>query len=160
MHDTEAIGHESLAESGDLLGVCGTLFRILAGLLRVEAHILQQHNVTVVHCGDLGLCILTIGVGCQRNLNAKQFAKASGNRSQGQLRNDLALRTAEVSHQDDLGAFFAQGLDGRQSGLDATVVGDGGAVQRDVEISANQNALALEISKILECLHVYPFLTA
>ena len=51
-----------------------------------------------------------------------------------------------------------RGLDGRQSSLDSTVIGDGGAVQRNIEISANQNALALEISKVLECLHEYPFL--
>ena len=65
-----------------------------------------------------------------------------------------------MSHQNDLCAFFAQGLDGRQSGLDTTVIGDCGAVQRNVEISADQNALALEISKILKCLHVFPFLAA
>ena len=90
----------------------------------------------------------------------RQLAEAGGNRGQAQLRNDLALRAAKVGHEDDLGAFFAQGLDGRQSSLDSTVIGDGGAVQRNIEISANQNALALEISKILECLHVYPFLAA
>ena len=65
-----------------------------------------------------------------------------------------------MSHQNDLRAFFAQGLNGRQSGLDTTVISDRGAVQRNVEIGANENALALEISKILECLHVYPFLAA
>jgi len=88
----------------------------------------------------------------------EQLAEAGGNRGQAQLRNDLAFRAAKVGHEDDLGAFFAQGLDGRQSSLDSTVIGDGGAVQRNIEISANQNALALEISKVLECLHEYPFL--
>ncbi len=96
----------------------------------------------------------------QRHLGAEQLAEAGGDRGQAQLRNDLALRAAEVGHQDDLRAFFAQGLDGRQSGLDTTVIGDRGAVQRNVEIGANQNALALEISKVLECLHEYPFLAA
>ena len=160
MHDAEAVGDEDLTESGDLLGVCGALFRILAGFLRVETHVLQQHDVAIVHSGDLGLGVLTIGVGSQRNGDAKQLAETGGDRSQGQFRNDLALRTAEVGHQNDLSALLAQSLDGRQGGLDATIIGDRGAVQRNVEIGANQNALALEISKVLECLHVYPFLAA
>ncbi len=158
--DTETVGHEDLAEGGDLLGVGCALLRILAGLFRVVTDVLQQHDIAIVHRGDLGLSVGAIGVLGQRNGDAEQFAKADGDRSQGQFRNDLALRTAEVGHQNDLGAFFAQGLDGRQGGLDTTIIGDRGAVQRDVEISADQNALALEISKILECLHVYPFLAA
>ncbi len=160
MDDTETVGHEDLAEGGDLLGVGCALLRILAGLFRVVTDVLQQHDIAIVHRGDLGLSVGAIGVLGQRNGDAEQFAKADGDRSQGQFRNDLALRTAEVGHQNDLGAFFAQGLDGRQGGLDTTIIGDRGAVQRDVEISADQNALALEISKILECLHVYPFLAA
>ena len=158
MDHTEAVGDEGLAEGGDLLGVGGALGGVLGGFLRVEANVLEQHNVAIVHGGDLGLGVLTVGVLGQRHVGAQQLAEAGGNRGQAQLRDDLALRAAEVGHEDDLGAFFAQGLDGRQSGLDSTVIGDGGAVQRNIEISANQNALALEISKVLECLHEYPFL--
>ena len=160
MHDTEAVGHEDFAEGGDLLGVCGTLLRILAGLFRIETDVLQQHDITIAHRGDLGLRVLTVGICGQRNGDAEQLAETGGDRSQGQFRNDLALRTAEMSHQNDLRTLFAQSLDGRQGGLDTTIIGDRGAVQRNVEIGANQNALALEISKILECLHVYPFLAA
>ena len=72
VHDTEAVGDEDLTEGGDLLGVCGTLLRILAGLLRVETDVLQQHDITVAHRGDLGLRVLTIGVGGQRNGDAEQ----------------------------------------------------------------------------------------
>ena len=158
MDHAEAVGDEDLAEGGDLLGVRGAHGGILAGLLRVEANVLQQHHVAVVHRGDLGLGILAVGVLGQRHVGAEQLAEAGGNRGQAQLRNDLAFRAAKVGHEDDLGAFFAQGLDGRQSSLDSTVISDGGAVQRNIEISANQNALALEISKVLECLHEYPFL--
>ena len=160
VHDAEAIGYERFAERSNLLGISGALLRILAGFFRVVTHVLQQNDIAVAHCGDLGLGILTIGVFSQRDLDAEQLAETSSDRGKGQFRNDLALRTAEVSHQNDLRAFFAQGLNGRQSGLDTTVIGDRGAVQRNVEIGANENALALEISKILECLHVYPFLAA
>ena len=153
-------GDEDLAEGGDLLGVRGAHGGILAGLLRVEANVLQQHHVAVVHRGDLGLGILAVGVLGQRDLDAEQLAQTLGDRGQRQLRDDLALRTAEVGHQDDLGAFFAKRRDSRQRGLDTAIIGNRGAVQRDVEIGAHQNALALEISEILECLHVYPFLSA
>ena len=158
MDHAEAIGNEGLAEGGDLLGVSGAFVGVLRGLLRVETNVLKQHNVAIVHGGDLGLSVLAVGVLGQRHVGAEQLAEAGGNRGQAQLRNDLAFRAAKVGHEDDLGAFFAQGLDGRQSSLDSTVIGDGGAVQRNIEISANQNALALEISKVLECLHEYPFL--
>ena len=147
MDHTEAVGDEGLAEGGDLLGVGGALGGVLGGFLRVEANVLEQHNVAIVHGGDLGLGVLTVGVLGQRHIGAQQLAEAGGNRGQAQLRDDLALRAAEVGHEDDLGAFFVQGLDGRQSGLDSTVIGDGGAVQRNIEIS-----------KVLECLHEYPFL--
>ena len=152
MDHAEAIGNEGLAEGGDLLGVSGAFVGVLRGLLRVETNVLKQHNVAIVHGGDLGLSVLAVGVLGQRHVGAEQLAEAGGNRGQAQLRNDLAFRAAKVGHEDDLGAFFAQGLDGRQSSLDSTVIGDGGAVQRNIEISANQNALALEISKVLECL--------
>mgnify|MGYP000600505667 CR=1 FL=1 len=149
MDHAEAIGNEGLAEGGDLLGVSGAFVGVLRGLLRVETNVLKQHNVAIVHGGDLGLSVLAVGVLGQRHVGAEQLAEAGGNRGQAQLRNDLAFRAAKVGHEDDLGAFFAQGLDGRQSSLDSTVIGDGGAVQRNIEISANQNALALEISKSL-----------
>ena len=87
--------------------------RILAGLLRVETHVLQQHDVAIVHSGDLGLGVLTIGVGSQRNGDAEQLAETGGDRSQGQFRNDLALRTAEVSHQNDLRTCRAELMVGR-----------------------------------------------
>ena len=147
MDHAEAIGNEGLAEGGDLLGVSGAFVGVLRGLLRVETNVLKQHNVAIVHGGDLGLSVLAVGVLGQRHVGAEQLAEAGGNRGQAQLRNDLALRAAKVGHEDDLGAFFAQGLDGRQSSLDSTVIGDGGAVQRNIEIS-----------KVLECLHEYPFL--
>ena len=65
-----------------------------------------------------------------------------------------------MGHKNHLGPLIAQRVDGGQSGLDASVVRDGRTIERDVEIGANQNALPLEISKILECLHDYdyPFL--
>ena len=160
MDHAEAVGDEDLAEGGDLLGVRGAHGGILAGLLRVEANVLQQHHVAVVHRGDLGLGVLAVGVLGQRDLDAEQLAQTLGDRGQRQLRDDLALRTAEVGHQDDLGAFFAKRRDSRQRGLDTAIIGNRGDVQRDVEIGAHQNALALEISEILECLHVYPFLSA
>ena len=104
--------------------------------------------------------VLAIGVLGERDIDTQQLTKTLGNRRERQFRNNLALRTAEMRHEDDLGAVGAQSLDGRQGGTDTAVIGDRGAVQRNVEIRADENALALEISKILQCLHEYPFLTA
>ena len=160
MNHTKAVGDEHIAESRKLLGVCGTLGLVLAGLLRVETNVFQQHNVAVLHGGYLSLGVLAIGVGGENHRNTEKFAQACSPGSQGKLRNNLALRAAEMGHENDLGAFLAQSLDGRQRRLDTTIVGDRSPIQRNVEICANQNALALQISKILECLHSLSFLTA
>src|SRR5262249_1352899 len=98
-----------------------------------------------------------IGVRSEFNGDAEQLAQARGDRRQRKLRDDLALRATQMSHQDDLCASVTQRLDGWQRGLDAAIIGDGGAVERHIEISTDKNALALEIAKILECLHVIPF---
>ena len=90
MDHTEAVGDEGLAEGGDLLGVGGALGGVLGGFLRVEANVLEQHDVAIVHGGDLGLGVLTVGVLGQRHVGAQQLAEAGGNRGQAQLRDDLA----------------------------------------------------------------------
>ena len=95
MDHAEAIGNEGLAEGGDLLGVSGAFVGVLRGLLRVETNVLKQHNVAIVHGGDLGLSVLAVGVLGQRHVGAEQLAEAGGNRGQAQLRNDLALRAAK-----------------------------------------------------------------
>ena len=160
VHNTEAVGNEDIAEFGDLLGIGVTLSLVLAGFFRVEAHILEQNNIAVVHSRDLGMGISAIRILSKRDVHTEQFTQTLGDRRQRQLGNDLTLRTAEMSHQNNLRTVSAQSLDSRQSGANTAVIGDGGAIQRNIEICANQYALALEISKILQCLHEYPFLTA
>ena len=52
-----------------------------------------------------------------------------------------------MAHQHDGCALFERVFDGGQSGFDALGVGDGagGLVLRDVEIHANEGALALQV---------------
>ena len=55
------------------------------------------------------------------------------------------MRLAHVRAQDHLRAVFHQILDGRQGAHDAVFVGDLAVLHRDVEIAADENALAFDI---------------
>ena len=83
----------------------------------------------------------------QLHFEAEQLAQALGDGSEGILLVELALRTAQVGAEDHGRAVLQQVLDGRQSGLDAGLVGDGAGlfVQRHVEIAANEYLLALDV---------------
>jgi hypothetical protein len=50
-----------------------------------------------------------------------------------------------VGHERNLGALLDEVLDGRERGADARVVGDLAAVERDIEIDPDKNALALDV---------------
>ena len=160
MDHTETVGDEHVTQRGDLLRVRCALRFVLAGLFGVETHVFEQHDVTVFHRGDLRLRIGAIRVAGEHHVAAEQFAQALGDRREGQFGNDLALRAAQVCHEDDLGAVLAQLFDGGQRSLDTTVIGDGRTIERNIEVGAHQNALALEISEILECLHSLSFRAA
>jgi hypothetical protein len=90
----------------------------------------------------------------QRDGGVDQLAEAGGDRGQGVLGVHLALRATQVSHHDDRGTGLGELLQGRQRRLDPAVVGDRLAVQRDVEIAADQDALAPQISEIVDGSHL------
>ena len=59
--------------------------------------------------------------------------------------------THQVAGEDDLGALLEEELDGGDGGADAGVIGDLlGVVERDVEVSAHEHLLPLQI-RLAEC---------
>ncbi len=80
-------------------------------------------------------------------LLVEQFAQAVDHRAQRILRIRLALGTAEVRGQNDLGLVPEGVGDGGQRGHNAGVVGDGRAVfsERHVEIDADEDPFVGQI---------------
>ena len=154
MHDAEAVGDEDVGQGGELSGEGLALGVILGGLGGVEAHVLQQDDLTVACCGDGCLGGLAHGVLSESHLDTGDLGEALGDGSQGVVGVDLPLGAPQVGGDDHLGAGVEQGAQGGQSGLDAAVVGDVlVGVQRHVEVGADQDSLALEVAQGLDGLH-------
>ena len=82
------------------------------------------------------------GVRRERHVGAEEFAEARGGRGEGEGRVRGALGAAQVRGDDHPGARLGERLDGGQDGADAAVVGDGRAVERHVEVGADEDPLA------------------
>ena len=145
----EAVGHEHITERGVLGGellALGVHLGLLGGLV---ADVLEQRDLAIGQRRDGRLGALTDHVGGQLHINAEQLAQALGHRGQRVLGVRLTLRTAQVRHHNHLGTAAEQLVEGGQRGLDSAVVGNRLPIERDVEIAADQNPLAPQISEVI-----------
>ncbi len=138
MRGAERVVDVELRKGGQRLGELG----IVLFLFLVEADVLQQHDVAGLHLRDALLGILADDVLGQHDRLAQLFGQAGGDGGQGVLHIELALGAAQVRGQDDGRIVIQQVLDGGQSRHDAGLVRDLVAVQRDVEVAANEHFLA------------------
>ena len=83
---------------------------------------------------------------------AKELLELGGHGTQGELLDDLAVRTAEVGHQHQGGAAFEQEPDRRQGRGDTLGVRDdaGLLVLGDVEVHTDEDTLALDGAEFAE----------
>ena len=153
MHDAEAVGHERVGERGELGGERGALGVDLGGLARVEADVLEQGDLAVLQRGDGRLGGLADDVRRERDGLAEQLAEAGGDGRERVLVLGRALGAAEVRGHDDARAGVEQRLERRERRADAAVVGDRRAVERHVEVGADQHALAAQVAEVLDGLH-------
>ena len=127
------------AELGELLAELG----IVLLLALVETKVLENQHLTILKGRCLGLGVWADGVGGERHGATEQLGEAQGRRAQRELLLEaLARRTAEVAHEDDAGAFVDQFLDGGQRSADAGIVGADAICHGDVEVDADEHALA------------------
>ena len=119
--------------------------RIVGLLALVEAQIFEQRDLARLEGGDNPLRLGTDAVG--RKLHrpaADRAAQRLDDRAQG-LRRVGPFRAPEMRHDDHLGAFRDQRLDGRRKALDAGRIGDLAVLDRHVQIGADQHALPADI---------------
>ena len=148
--DPEAVADEGVGQLGELAGEGAPDLVLLAGLAGVEADVLQHRHLAVVETGHGLGGALPHGVGRERDLAAQQLTEAPGHRLQGVRRVGFALRATEVRGHDHPGAGVGQPPDGRDAGPDPAVVGDPGAVERDVEVGPDEHPLAVQVAELLD----------
>jgi len=120
-------------------------FRVVFRFARVEAHVLQHHDLAIMQRLHHGLHRRTNAVVQMAHRTCDQLAQPlrQGSRSVGLI--DLAVRPAEVRHQDDACVALDEVLNGRNRLADSGIVDDPAALHRDVEVDADQHALTGDV---------------
>ncbi len=81
----------------------------------------------------------------ERHRPAEQLREPGGHRTQAHVGIRLAFRPPQVAREDHRAAAFEHVLNRRQRSADAGVVADHAVLQRDVEVDADEDPLALEV---------------
>jgi len=120
--------------------------RALALFLKVEAQVFEQDDFAGLDRGAGGFDFRPDTIGQKLYRASDQTRERGRHRCKTVCRHDLSVGTTEVGHENDGGTVVQRIFYRRQSCLDPLGVGDGagGLVLGDVEIDANQRALAFE----------------
>ena len=152
VHHAEPVGHERVGQLGQLArrtrSAISSSLLVSPGLNRTFS---STATCAVLEPRDGLGGALTHGVGGEGDRAAEQLAEPLGDRRQGVRRVRLALGPAEVGDHDDPGAGVGQRLDGRDAGADPAVVGDRAAVERHVQVGADQDPLAPQARRGSRC---------
>ena len=139
----ERVVHPEIAEPGKRGGELGVVLL----LAFVEARVFEAEDVAGLHRGDGGFGGSADAIVDERHRPFDDLRDGSGDRPQRLLR-IAALRPPEMREQDHLAALVGDLGDGRAVPLDSGRVGDLAVLHRDVEIDAQQHALAANVDVI------------
>ena len=124
--------------------------RIVLFLALVEACVLQQQDIAVLHRGDGIRCGFADTVGCESHWLLQMFGEHLRQRCEGVLLVRAILGAAEMCEQDDLAAAICNVDDGRQDAIDTRCIGDATVFHRHVQIDAHEDAFACDVC-FIEC---------
>ena len=146
VNGAEGVGDVDAVCAGQI-GQCLGKGGIVLLLALLKAQVLQQHDLTGLKGGGLGLGVLAHHIAGENDALAQQLLQTFGHRGQAQLRLDFALGLAQMGAGDDGCALIQQILEGGQSGADALVIGDGAGllILGHVEVAAAEHLLALHV---------------
>lgn len=113
-------------------------------LLGVEADVLQESNISFRKASDGAGDSLADAVRDESHLLAQELGQAISHGGQGVLVL-LALGSAQVGGEEDLGALGGQVLDGGHRRTDTGVVRDLLSVKGHVQVATHKHTLALEL---------------
>ena len=118
---------------------------LLAG---VEAGVLQQQDVAVAHRGHGVLGHRADAVGGEGHRAADRLLQGGGHRAQRHRGHHLAPGAVEVAGHDHAGALLGQLADRGGHALQAGDVGNLPVAHRQVEVHAQQDALAVGVERV------------
>ncbi len=145
MRGRKSIVDIDVAELGEGLRKTGRV-RLLAF---VETKIFEERDLPRSERGDNAFCFLADAVGGEGHVTTTDRAlERRYHQAQGEGGIGFAPRTAEMRHHDHLRALLDQRFDRRRESFDAGGVGDDAILDRDVQIGAQQHALAADIDVI------------
>ena len=146
VHDPEPVGDEHVGQRRELVGERAADGVVLARLALVEADVLEHGHLAVLQRRGDPLRLGADGVVGEQHGRAEQLGEALGHGLQrvGGVRR--TLRPAEVRGDEHARTGTGELLDGRDAGAHAAVVGDRAAVQRHVQVAADQHPRAAEVS--------------
>ena len=144
MHHAEAVGDDRVRESRELAGERGALRLVLRGLARVEAEVLEHEHLAVAERRDLRRGVGADGVGGERDRRVDELAEPGRHGGEAVLRLGGALGAAEVGDHDHAGALPGEGLEGGDRCPHTAVVRDDPVLERNVEVTTDDDALAGE----------------
>ena len=149
MDGAKGIGHEDVRQVRQLLGE----LRIVGFLFLLEAGVLQQHDLPVLHISYALLGALPHGVGGELDPHLwQQLLETGGYGRQGVLHIHFAFGTAQMGAKDHLCIVIQQVLDGGHGGHDTLVVRHLHVLgQGHVEIHTAQHALSSDLN-VFHCL--------
>ena len=134
----ERVVHIDVAELGERVDMGG----IVLLLALMEARVLEQKHVAVLHFRDRVLGRLADAVGREGDRPLDDVGDRGGDGPQriGLVR--AALGPAEMGEQNDLAALVGDFRDRRRDAFDARRIGHPAVLGRNVEIDAQEHALA------------------
>ena len=140
----ESVVDVDVAELGELRD----MGRIVLLLALMKAGVLQEKHVAVLHFCDrvVGRLADAVVAESDRPLDDVGDRRGDGLERIGLVR--PALGPTEMREKNDLAAFVRDFRDGRRDALDARRIGHAAAFRRNVEIDAQQHALAGDIGVI------------
>ena len=154
MNNTETIGNKSIGKRSKLRSEGLALCIVLRGFCSIEANVLEKNDFTGL-CGlNCSMCSFTDSIGSKSDLDTGQLSKAGGNGCKRECGIDLALRTTEVSGNDDLCTRIQKKLDRRKCRANTAVIGNVLiSIEGNIEVRTEQNALTGKITQAINCPH-------
>ena len=130
------------------LGELGDELRLVLFFRLVEAGVLEAENVAVLHRRDRlgGRFADAVGGESDRPFDHVRHRRGDGLEGEGWV--GLALRAAQMGHEDDFAALVGDLEDRRRDALDAGEIGHPPVFDGDVEVDAQQDALSLDVGGI------------
>jgi len=127
---------------------------VVAFFPSVEACVLQAQDIARFHRIDRRQGLFAHAILGKRH---RPFEDTRNRRRQQlqRLRRIGSVRTPEMGEQDDLAALVRNLTDGRSGTLDAGGVRNRAVLDRDVEVDAQEHALALEVDLVERAEHDY-----